>query len=239
MNGDEFGMSTLLYFVLIILAVVSMIASANVNSTFAKYSKVINSQGFTGAEVARMILDRNGLQNVPIERVKGNLTDHYDPTKKVLRLSSSVYDNRSVAALGVAAHECGHAVQDSTGYVPLRTRAALFPAVQLGSNLAIPIFILGLFLTYLSYQFLVVAYAGAILFAFVVAFQLVTLPVEFNASARAIDMLMDYGILSQNEIQPVKKVLSAAAMTYVAAAAVSIVQFLRLLAILGNNSRRR
>jgi hypothetical protein len=232
-------MVTLLYYVFILLAIVSVIASSNVNSTFNKYAKVLNSMNYTGAQVARMILDRNGLQNVAIERVSGNLTDHYDPTKKVLRLSSSVYDNRSVAALGVAAHECGHAVQDATGYVPLKTRSAIFPVVQLGSKLAMPVFIIGLILSYFSTQFLTVAMAGAILFAFVVAFQLVTLPVEFNASARAIDMLKGYGILSQQEIQPVKKVLSAAAMTYVAAAAMAIVQLLRLLIIINGNSRRR
>jgi Zn-dependent membrane protease YugP len=232
-------MQGLLYLVLIILAIVSMIASSNVNSTFKKYSNIANSAGYTGAEVARMLLQRNGINDVSVERVRGNLTDHYDPTKKVLRLSDSVYDSRSIAAIGVAAHETGHACQHAKGYVPLQMRSSIFPLVQLGSKMAMPLFIVGLILTYLSAQFIAVAYAGAIMFAFVVAFQLITLPVEFNASARAIDMLRGYGFLTQNEIEPAKKVLGAAAMTYVAAAAVSIVQFLRLLAIISSNQRRR
>lgn len=232
-------MQSMLYLLLILLAFVSIIASSNVNSTFNKYSKIGNSHGYTGAEVARMLLERNGITNVRIEKIRGSLTDHYDPTARVLRLSETVYGSTSIAALGVAAHETGHACQHAKGYVPLKIRSWIFPAVQLGSRIAMPLFIIGLFLTYMSAHFITIAYVGAIMFAFVVIFQIVTLPVEFDASARAIKMLGDYGFLNNTEIEPAKKVLGAAAMTYVAAAAISIVQLLRLLAIIGNNSRRR
>lgn len=231
-------MTNLLYFALLILAVISFIASSNVQSTFNKYSRVANSKGYTGAEVARMLLQINGITNVRVEQTTGSLTDHYDPSAKVLRLSQSVFNSKSVAALGVAAHETGHACQHAMGYTPLKMRSWLFPVVQFGSSVAMPLFLIGLFLTYLSSEFIIVAYIGAIMFAFVVAFQLITLPVEFDASARAIKMLRDNGYLNSSELEPAKKVLSAAAMTYVAAAVISIIQLLRLLAIINRSSRR-
>lgn len=225
------------YFLVIIMAVVCMIAQSNVTSTFNKYSKIANSRGYTGADVAKMLLQQNGIYDVTVEHIKGNLTDHYDPIKKVLRLSDSVYNSKSVAALGVAAHETGHAVQHAKGYVPLTLRSSIFPVVSLSSKIAMPLFLIGILLSSLinSYS---LALAGAILFGVVVAFQLITLPVEFNASSRALKMLGDYNYLDQNEVSGARKVLSAAALTYVAAAASSIVQLLRLLAIIGVGKRR-
>lgn len=225
------------YLLVIFMAVVCMIAQGNVSSTFNKYSKIANSRGYTGADVAKMLLQQNGIYDVQVEHIKGNLTDHYDPIKKVLRLSDAVYGSKSVAALGVAAHETGHAVQHAKGYVPLTVRSAIFPVVSFSSRIAMPLFIIGLLLGGLinSYS---LALAGAILFGVVVAFQLITLPVEFNASSRALKMLSDYNYLDQREVSGARKVLSAAAMTYVAAAAASIVQLLRLLSIIGLGRNR-
>ncbi len=225
------------YIIFVVPALIlAMIAQAKVSGTFRKYQKVSNHRGYTGADVARKILDMNGLHNVAIERIGGSLTDHYDPTAKVIRLSDAVYASSSVAALGVAAHETGHAIQHHTGYVPLDIRSSIFPAVNLGSKMAVPLVVLGLFVGYLTNS-LFLAYAGLILFTFVVAFQLVTLPVEFNASSRAMTMLTDYGFLDRSEARAARKVLSAAALTYVAAAASSIITLLRLIAIV-NSSRR-
>lgn len=225
------------YLLVILMAVVCMIAQSNVTSTFNKYSKVANSRGYTGADVAKMLLHQNGIYDVQVEHIKGNLTDHYDPIKKVLRLSDAVYGSKSVAALGVAAHETGHAVQHAKGYVPLKLRSAIFPVVSFGSKFAMPLFIIGLLIGGLinSYS---LALVGALLFAVVVAFQLITLPVEFNASSRALKMLGDYNYLEPNEVSSARKVLSAAALTYVAAAAASLIQLLRLLAIIGAGRRR-
>lgn len=225
------------YLLVILMAVVCMIAQGNVTSTFNKYSKVANSRGYTGADVAKMLLHQNGIYDVQVEHIKGNLTDHYDPVKKVLRLSDTVYGSKSVAALGVAAHETGHAVQHAKGYVPLKLRSAIFPVVSFSSKFAMPLFIIGILLASFinSYS---LALAGALLFAFVVAFQIITLPVEFNASSRALKMLGDYNYLEPNEVSSARKVLSAAALTYVAAAAASLVQLLRLLAIVGAGRRR-
>lgn len=225
------------YLIVILMAVICMIAQGNVTSTFNKYSKVANSRGYTGADVAKMLLHQNGIYDVQVEHIRGSLTDHYDPVKKVLRLSDSVYGSKSVAALGVAAHETGHAVQHAKGYVPLTLRSAIFPIVNFSSKVAMPIFIIGLLIGGLinSYN---LALIGAVLFGAVVVFQLVTLPVEFNASSRALKMLGDYNYLEPNEVSGARKVLSAAAMTYVAAAASSIVQLLRLLSIIGVGRNR-
>lgn len=225
------------FWIVILMAVLCMIAQGNVTSTFNRYSKVANSRGYTGADVAKMLLQQNGIYDVTVEHVRGNLTDHYDPVKKVLRLSDTVYNSRSVAALGVAAHETGHAVQHAKGYAPLKVRSAIFPVVNFSSRIAMPLFIIGLLIGAMinSYS---LALAGAILFAVVVAFQIITLPVEFNASSRALRMLEDYNYLDTGEVAGARKVLSAAAMTYVAAAAASLVQLLRLLAIIGVGRRR-
>lgn len=225
------------YLIVILMAVVCMIAQGNVSSTFNRYSKVANSRGYTGADVAKMLLHQNGIYDVQVERINGSLTDHYDPTKKVLRLSDSVYGSKSVAALGVAAHETGHAVQHAKGYVPLTLRSAIFPVVSFSSKIAMPLFIMGILLAGFinSYS---LALAGAILFGAVVVFQVVTLPVEFNASSRALKMLADYNYLEPKEVSGARKVLSAAALTYVAAAAASLVQLLRLLAIVGVGRNR-
>lgn len=225
------------FFIVILMAILCMAAQGNVSSTFNRYSKIANSRGYTGADVAKMLLQQNGIYDVQVEHIKGNLTDHYDPIKKVLRLSDAVYGSRSIAALGVAAHETGHAVQHAKGYVPLKIRSAIFPVVSFSSKVAMPLFIIGLLLGGLinSYN---LALIGAILFAVVVAFQIITLPVEFNASSRALKMLEDYNYLEHNEVSGARKVLSAAALTYVAAAAASLVQLLRLLSIIGVGRNR-
>ena len=224
------------YLLVLAGAIFSMIASAKVNSTFQKYAKVRSMSGMTGAQVARRILDRNGLTDIPVEHVSGNLSDHYDPTRKVLRLSDSTYNSPSVAAIGVAAHECGHAIQHKVGYGPLKLRTMIVPAANVGSRLGMPIILLGLFFGG-GGSFLV--NLGIWVFSLAVLFQIVTLPVEFNASDRALVMLEDYGILGQDEKRKAKSVLSAAAMTYVAAAASSIIQLLRLIILFGGRSNDR
>lgn len=222
------------YILVLIGAVLSMIASAKVNSTFNKYSRVRSASGMTGAEAAQRILQQNGIYDVTVEHVSGNLTDHYDPKNKVLRLSDATYASNSVAAVGVAAHECGHALQHNVGYLPLRIRSAIVPAANIGSRLGIPIILLGVLLS--GNYFLI--QLGIWVFSLAVLFQIVTLPVEFNASNRAMAMMERYGILSGEELHSTRKVLSAAAMTYVAAAASSILQLLRLVILFGGNRRR-
>ena len=222
------------YFLVLIGAVLSMIASAKVNSTFNKYSRVRSASGMTGAEAAQRILQQNGIYDVAVEHVSGNLTDHYDPKNKVLRLSDATYGSNSVAAVGVAAHECGHALQHNVGYLPLRIRSAIVPAANIGSRLGIPIILLGVLLG--SNYFLIEL--GIWVFSLAVLFQIVTLPVEFNASNRAMVMMERYGILGGDELRSTRKVLSAAAMTYVAAAASSILQLLRLVILFGGGRRR-
>lgn len=222
------------YFLVLIGAVLSMLASAKVNSTFNKYSRVRSASGMTGAEAAQRILHQNGIYDVAVEHVRGNLTDHYDPKNKVLRLSDATYGSNSVAAVGVAAHECGHALQHNVGYLPLRIRSAIVPAANIGSKLGIPIILLGVLLG--SNYFLIEL--GIWVFSLAVLFQIVTLPVEFNASNRAMVMMERYGILGGDELRSTRKVLSAAAMTYVAAAASSILQLLRLVILFGGNRRR-
>jgi hypothetical protein len=209
--------------------ILAMYAQFKVQSTFAKYLKVPNRKGYTGVEVARYILDANGLNDVRIERIPGALTDHYDPSKRVLRLSEPVYSKSSIASISVAAHESGHAIQHQQGYFPLIARNALVPVVNFSAQFTWILIILGLIMSSGS-----LINAGIILFSAAVLFQIITLPVEFNASHRALAMLSQSGIISDDERPKSRAVLSAAALTYVAAAAVSIAQLLRLLLIRGN-----
>ena len=222
------------YILVLIGAVLSLWASATVKSTYNKYSRVYSYSGLTGAQAAAQILRQAGIYDVRIEHVSGNLTDHYDPKARVLRLSDSVYGSNSVAAIGVAANECGHAIQDQEDYVPLRFRSAFVPVANLGTQVAFPILLLGVFLG--SSHFLI--QVGLLCFFFGVLFQLITLPVEFNASGRAVRILRETGMMSDDELSKTKKVLSAAAMTYVAAAAASILSMLRLIILFGGNRRR-
>ncbi len=222
-----------IYYIILVLPalILSVYAQMKVSSAFSKYSRLGSMRGFTGAEVARKLLDLNGLTNVTIERVNGNLTDHYDPSKRVVRLSESVYSSTSVAAVSVAAHETGHAVQHGTNYAPLKIRSAVFPVVSFSSQIAIPLAVIGFIFSLQSLVNL-----GIILFSAVVFFQVITLPVEFNASARALKMLDNTGVLSPDEIKASRKVLTAAALTYLAAALTAAANLLRL--ILLNNRRR-
>ena len=218
-------------FILIPAIIFSLIAQGMVKSTFSKFSKVSNSRGLTGFDAARAILDRNGLSHIRIERVGGELTDHYDPRANVIRLSDSVYGSTSVAAVGVAAHEAGHAVQYAVGYSPIKLRNSIIPITQFGSSLSTPLVILGIVF---SWDFLITA--GILLFCGVVLFQAVTLPVEFNASRRAITTLRDDAFLDDDELRGAKKVLTAAAMTYVAAMVSALLSLVRLLVL---SKRRR
>lgn len=223
------------YILVIIGALLCTMASAKVKSTYNKYAKVPCASGMTGAETAQMILRMNGITDVTVDHVSGSLTDHYDPSNKVLRLSDTVYGSTSVAAVGVAAHECGHAVQHAVGYSPLNLRTLIFPLANFGSKLGLPLVLIGAFLFGSGS---VLTQVGIWVFSFAVAFQIVTLPVEFNASSRAKKMLAEYGILQQQEVRHVDKVLDAAAMTYVASAAAIVLQLLRLLMIFGGGRRR-
>ena len=220
------------YFLLIIGMILSMAASARVKSTFSIYSRVRSASGLTGAEAARRILHMAGITDVTVVPISGSLTDHYDPRNKQLALSQDVYDRTSVAAIGVAAHECGHAIQDAQNYVPLNLRSAIVPVANIGSTLSWPLFLAGPILSIRPLLTL-----GILLFSFAVLFQLVTLPVEFNASARALKMLGSSGMLGTDEVKSAKKVLTAAALTYVAALASSILQLLRLIILAGGRDR--
>lgn len=222
------------YILVLIGAVLCFAAQAKVSMTYGKYEKVRSRTGMTGAQAAQRILEMSGIYDVRIERVSGRLTDHYDPTGKVLRLSDATYASGSVAAIGVAAHECGHAVQHHKGYGPLRLRSALVPAANIGSKAGIPLIILGALLG--MNQILI--QIGIWVFALAVLFQVVTLPVEFDASKRALAMLDGYGLMDREETAGCRKVLSAAALTYVAAAATAILQLLRLVLLFGDNKRR-
>ena len=220
------------YFIILLPAIIlSLYASIKVNSTFSKYAKVRNSSGLTGYDCARRILDMNGLSYIPIERVSGSLTDHYDPGKKVLRLSDSVYDADTISAISVAAHECGHAIQHQQEYAPLSIRNAIFPVVNIASYASWIFIVLGIVLS--SFSFLVPF--GIALFAATVAFQLITLPVEFDASNRAVKILSQTGMVYGGEAKAAKNVLSAAALTYVADALSAVLQLLRLVLIFGDN----
>lgn len=233
-----------MYYVLLVLPAMlfSLWASARVNSTFKRYSQMRNARGMTGADAARAVLAANGVAGVRIERVAGNLTDHYDPRDNVIRLSEGVYDQATPAAVGVAAHEAGHAVQYATDYAPIKIRAAIVNVTNIGSKLSVPLIILGLLLMSVkslaeySEFFYYVALFGVLCFGLCVVFQLVTLPTEYNASRRAKQTIESCNLLTYEEQRGVKKVLSAAALTYVAALSVAIANFLRLLMIVG---RRR
>lgn len=221
------------YLLVIIGAVLCLLASGRVHSTYSKYQRVRSTSGLTGSEAARRILSYAGIHDVSVERVTGNLTDHYDPRSKVLRLSDSTYNSPSVAAIGVAAHECGHAIQHARNYAPLNFRSALVPVANLGSTIAWPLIVIGFLFNNQTSQLLITI--GILAFSLAVLFQIVTLPVEFNASGRAIQVLGETGMLRSEELSMTKKVLSAAALTYVASAAASILQLLRL--VLLNNRR--
>ena len=218
------------WILVIIGAVLSMVASARVKSTFNKYSKVRSMSGMTGAEAAKRLLNSQGIYDVQVRAVSGQLTDHYDPKSKTVNLSDSVYSSTSVAAIGVAAHECGHVMQDNLGYVPLKVRAAIVPAANIGSQAAFPIILLGVFIGGMGSPLVNI---GLILFSMAVIFQLVTLPVEFNASRRAVTLLGQVGILGDQELGYTRKVLGAAALTYVAALAATVLQLLRLVILFG------
>ena len=223
------------YVVLVLpVMILAMLAQANVSSTFSKYSKVKLYHDVTGAEAARMILDRHGLYHVKIERISGDLTDHFDPKANVLRLSEPVYGHATAAAVGVAAHEAGHAIQYAENYAPMRVRAAIIPACNFGSKLALPLFLIGLL-----FAMPVICYAGIAFFALAAVFQAVTLPVEYNASNRALKAMEDSRRFNEEELKASKKVLGAAALTYVAALATSLAQILRLLVIAGGSRNRR
>ncbi|MCX7715000.1 MAG: zinc metallopeptidase [Clostridia bacterium] len=220
------------YILVIFAFLMTLIASGGVKATFAKYDKVINARRMTGAQAARMILDRNGLRHIRVEHIAGDLSDHYDPRAEVIRLSDSTYNSASIAAVGVAAHEVGHAVQHAEGYVPIKVRNSILPVVNIGSAVSMPLFFIGLIMG--SYD---LAMLGVLLFSGVLVFQLVTLPVEFNASRRALVTLEESNLLYDDEVKKAAKVLRAAAMTYVAAVAATALQLLRLV-LLANRSRR-
>lgn len=219
------------YLLILIGAVICMIASARVKTTFNKYAQYRSMSGMTGAQAAEQILRAAGIYDVTVQHIAGNLTDHYHPGKKTLNLSDSVYNSTSVAAIGVAAHECGHAIQHQQGYFPLNLRTAIVPVANIGSSLAWPLILIGLLFSRSTGSLLI--QIGILCFSFAVLFQLVTLPVEFNASSRALAMLGKQGILSESELPYTKKVLGAAALTYVAGAAASLLQLLRLVLLFG------
>ena len=228
------------YIVLVLPCIIlSLWASSNVNSTFKRYSRQFSARRITGAQAAQRVLSANGVNGVRIERVSGNLTDHYDPRSNVIRLSDSVYDSTSTAAIGVACHEAGHAVQYAQNYAPIKLRAAVIPATNLGSKLAMPLILIGVLLSAsleISYS---LVYLGIACFGLSLVFQLITLPVEFNASRRAMRAISDVNILTEEEQRGARKTLTAAALTYVAATAVALAQLLRLLMIFGGGRRRR
>lgn len=224
----------LTYFILVIPAMIfAFWAQANVKSTFSKYTKVASKRGMTGFDAARRILDANGLTNVRIAQVRGDLTDHFNPKDNTVYLSDTVHSVASAAAVGVAAHEAGHAVQYAVGYTPMKVRSAIIPITNIGSNLAMPLVLLGIVLSYPT-----LAYIGVIAFGLSTLFQLVTLPVEFNASSRAMDALTTSGALDGEELKSARKVLTAAALTYVAALAVSLANLIRIFLLVKRGDRR-
>lgn len=223
------------YILVIIGAIICMIASAKVKTTFNKYSRYRSMSGMTGAQVAERILNAAGIYDVRVQHISGNLTDNYNPSQKTVNLSDAVCNSTSVAAIGVAAHECGHAIQHAKGYAPLNFRSALVPVANIGSTLAWPLIIIGaLFNNRMSFTLIE---AGIVLFSLAVLFQIVTLPVEFNASHRAMIMLRDQGILGDQELHMTRKVLTSAALTYVAGAAAAILQLLRIVLLFGGRRR--
>lgn len=236
------------YYVVLVLptVILALIAQAAVKSTFSKYTNVYNRSGMTGKDVAEMILRNAGIYDVQVRPVSGSLTDNYNPSNKTLNLSESVYGVSSIGAAGVAAHECGHAIQHAYGYLPLKIRNAIIPATNIGSKLSMPLIIVGVLLSgYTSYAVgagiglgYKIIYLGILLYGLSVLFQVITVPVEFNASRRALTILKDSGMLAQDEISGARKVLSAAAMTYVAAMAQSLASMLRLIMLYGGRGRR-
>lgn len=221
------------YILILVGVVLSLAASAKVKSTFGKYSQVRSMTGMTGADAARRLLSSQGIHDVQVESVAGNLTDHYDPRSKVLRLSQSVYGSASVAAIGVAAHECGHAIQDHVEYAPLKIRGALVPVVNIGATLSWPMILFGVIIGGMGSPLVEI---GILLFSLAVIFQLITLPVELDASKRAVRLLEQNGILAGQEVRDTRKVLNAAALTYVAALAASVLQLLRLVILFGGRN---
>lgn len=230
------------YILVIIGAIICIAAGSYMKSTYSKYARVRTRTGMTGAEVAKKLLSRSGIHDVTIEHVKGSLTDHYDPRKKTLRLSDTVYNSNSVAAIGVAAHECGHAMQHHNGYIPLKLRSALVPIANIGSQLGLPLVFIGLILGLefpipgINRTFSLMD-IGILIFAAAVIFQIITLPVELNASGRALRTLGDNGLMGSEELSDCRHVLTAAALTYVAAATSSLLQLLRLVLLSGNRRR--
>lgn len=226
------------YVVLVLpFVILSLWASSNVNSTFQKYSKVYSIRRITGAEAAQRVLSANGVSGVRIERVGGNLTDHYDPRTNVIRLSDSVYSSTSTAAIGVACHEAGHAVQYAHNFAPIKLRAAVIPVTNIGSKLAMPLILMGVVSSVFADLSFFLVYAGIACFGLSLVFQLITLPVEFDASRRAMQAISSVNILTEEEQRGAKKTLTAAAMTYVAATAVALMQLLRLIMIFGGRRR--
>ena len=227
------------YIVLVLPCILlSLWASSNVNSTFRKYSKQYASRNITAAEAAQRVLRANGVTGVRIDRVAGNLTDHFDPKTNVIRLSDSVYSSTSTAAIGVACHEAGHAVQYAQSYAPIKLRAAIIPITNFGSRIAMPLILLGILCTFLGEFSTLLVYLGIAAFGMSLVFQIITLPVEFNASRRAMEAIASAGILTENEQHGAGKTLTAAALTYVAATAVALAQLIRLIAIFGRTRRR-
>ncbi len=226
------------YVIFVLPAVIlSLWASWNVKRTYRKYSQQFNSRGITGAQAARLVLDANNLRNVPIQHVGAELSDHFDPTSNAVFLSDSVYGSTSTAAVGVACHEVGHAIQHAENYLPIRIRQAIIPATSFGEKLSVPLLIIGLFLSSYSQKFLYLAYAGILLYGLCVLFQVVTLPTEFDASSRALRSIESMGLLEGEELKGAKKVLRAAALTYVAALATTMMQLLRFIVLVNNRKR--
>lgn len=234
-----YGFDWTYLFLVLPCVILSLWASARVNSTFKRYSTQLSARHITGAEAAKHVLSANGVQNVQIQRVSGNLTDHYDPKSNVIRLSDNVYNSTSTAAIGVACHEAGHAVQYASNYGPIKLRAAVIPVTNFGSKLAMPLILLGLLLSTFGTFSYTVLYLGIGCFALSLVFQLITLPVEFNASRRAMEAIEQTQLLSPDEQRGARKTLSAAAMTYVAATAVSLAQLIRLISLFGGRRRNR
>ena len=228
------------YIVYVLPAVIfSLWASAKVNGTYNKYQKYYSKCGLTGYEIARSILNANGLKDVKIVTVSGHLTDHYNPTERVLALSSEVYNGTSMVAIGVASHECGHAIQHAKGYAFMKVRGAIIPITNFASKISFPLILIGLIFSSFGSFFITIAYVGVACFSACCLFQLVTLPVEFNASSRALSIIRNCGLFNEDEVYVSKKMLSAAALTYVAALAVTMAQVLRLLVIIASRDRKR
>ena len=232
-----YGFDLSYLFIVLPCLILSLWASARVNSTFKKYSGQLSRRNITGADAAKRVLMQNGVANVSIQRVAGNLTDHFDPKSNVIRLSDSVYDSTSTAAIGVACHEAGHAVQYATHYAPIKLRAAIIPITNFGSKIAIPLILLGLLFTTFGAYSDTIIYIGIACYSLSLVFQLITLPVEFNASRRAMQAIESAELLAEDEQRGARKTLSAAAMTYVAATAVSIAQLLRILSLVSGRRR--